>query len=114
MEGTISFEQILIGGNSLLTIIFMFFIREFWTDHKGQHARLQEQMDTLDKIFATKTALTRAHERIDNVERAHADIANRLVSLETWRAYAEARHGRSRGHGHHGHGDHHHDGGHEE
>ena len=75
--------EILLGLNSLLTLFFLWSVREFWMSLKAQHEQMTQQIEKLAEIYASKAAVFRAHKRLDMLEESNADHAERIVRLET-------------------------------
>lgn len=75
--------EILSACNGILLAILIFAAREFWTDHKKQHQEMSQLINRFTEIYATKSAMFRAHKRIDALETGHSGHEKRLVRIET-------------------------------
>ena len=75
--------EILSVCNGLLLALLLFGAREFWSEHKKQHREMAAQIKQLAEIYASKSAMFRAHKRIDLLEMGQARHDQRLVRLET-------------------------------
>ena len=74
--------EILLGANTLLFGASLFLGYEWWKDHKAQHRELAEGINRLSEVYASKTAVYRAHKRLDDLDAVTADHAERLARLE--------------------------------
>lgn len=75
--------EILSVCNGLLLALLIFSAREFWSDHKKQHQKMSELIGRLAEIYASKSAMFRAHKRIDALEHGQARHDQRLIRIET-------------------------------
>lgn len=66
--------EILLGANTLLFGASLFLGYEWWKDHKAQHRELAESINRLSEVYASKTAVYRAHKRLDELEAVTADM----------------------------------------
>ena len=78
----VSTEVLLGTANALLYGLALFLGYEWWKDHKAQHRELAESINRLSEVYASKTAVYRAHKRLDELEAVTADHAERLARLE--------------------------------
>lgn len=53
-----------------------------WKIIKAQHKQLDESITRLSEVYASKTAVHRAHKRLDELDAVTADHAERLARLE--------------------------------
>ena len=74
--------EILLGANTLLFGASLFLGYEWWKDHKAQHRELAESINRLSEVYASQTAVYRAHKRLDDLDVVTADHAERLARLE--------------------------------
>ena len=74
--------EILLGANTLLFGASLFLGHEWWKSHKAQHKELDESIQRLSEVYASKAAMYRAHKRLDELDAVTADHAERLAQLE--------------------------------
>lgn len=75
--------DVLMGFNSLLLMLVLWVVREYWRAHKEQHGQIMDSLGRLGEVYATKSSLERAHKRLDGLEREHSGHEARLTRLET-------------------------------
>ncbi len=92
--------EILLSVNSLLLLYFLWSLREYWKGHKKQHEQmtadnkaLADSINKLTEVYASKSAMFRAHKRIDALENVRIVHDKRLVRIETQLGLPELRQG---------------------
>ena len=78
----VSTEVLLGTANALLYGLALWMGHEWWKDHKAQHKQLDESITRLSEVYASKTAVHRAHKRLDELDAVTADHAERLARLD--------------------------------
>lgn len=76
-------QELLQGLTALLLAVLCWVFRAWWSGHKDQHARLEQSIERLDTVYATKTSVQRAHDRLDDMSEVITDHEKRLTQLET-------------------------------
>lgn len=76
--------EILLGtANTLLFSLALFMGHEWWKSHKAQHKKLDESIKRLSEVYASKSAMYRAHKRLDEQEDMLMEHGERLTRIET-------------------------------
>lgn len=78
----VSTEVLLGTANALLYGLALWMGHEWWKSHKAQHKELDESIKRLSEVYASKAAVQRAHNRLDELDAVTADHAERLARLE--------------------------------